>query len=142
MADPASLQATLMPNRTPRLGRPGSPEAKGSRAGEAAPTVATTAAEDEAFGPVQLERLKVEVAEATLTPHVGTYTSELGKISIDVREGRLHLKMPWDTDWVPMEAMSEVSFFRKAYDLVLNFNEGGVEVAMGVYKVQAKRAGG
>jgi flagellar protein FlaG len=63
MADPASLQATLMPNRAPRLGQPGAAEAKSARAGAPAPTAASDAARDGALGPVQLERLKVEVAE-------------------------------------------------------------------------------
>jgi flagellar protein FlaG len=62
MADPASLQATLMPNRAPRLGQPGAAEAKSSRAGAPQP-VALDAASSGALGPVQLERLKVEVAE-------------------------------------------------------------------------------
>ena len=62
MADPASLQATLMPNRTPRLGQPGAAEAKSSRVASPQP-VALDAASSGALGPVQLERLKVEVAE-------------------------------------------------------------------------------
>jgi len=62
MADPASLQATLMPNRAPRLGQPGAAEAKSARAGAPQP-VALDAASSGALGPVQLERLKVEVAE-------------------------------------------------------------------------------
>ena len=37
MADPASLQATLMPNRAPRLGQPGAAEAKSARAGAPQP---------------------------------------------------------------------------------------------------------
>jgi uncharacterized FlaG/YvyC family protein len=63
MADPASLQATLMPNRSPRLGQPGAAASKGARAGEASPVSVSEAAVDEALKPVQLERLKVEVAE-------------------------------------------------------------------------------
>ena len=62
MADPASLQATLMPNRAPRLGQPGAAEAKSSRVGAPRP-VALDASSSGALGPVQLERLKVEVAE-------------------------------------------------------------------------------
>ena len=61
MADPASLQATLMPSRAPRLGQPGAAEA---RPRVAAPQpVALDAASSGALGPVQLERLKTEVAE-------------------------------------------------------------------------------
>jgi flagellar protein FlaG len=63
MADPASLQATLMPNRAPRLGQPGAAEAKSARAGAPPPVAASEAAKSGALGPVQLERLKVEVAE-------------------------------------------------------------------------------
>jgi uncharacterized FlaG/YvyC family protein len=63
MADPASLQATLMPSRAPRLGQPGAVEAKSQRAEAPAPVVASDTAKDGALGPVQLERLKVEVAE-------------------------------------------------------------------------------
>ena len=62
MADPASLQATLMPNRAPRLGQPGAAEAKGARVGPSQP-VALDASKSGALGPVQLERLKVEIAE-------------------------------------------------------------------------------
>jgi flagellar protein FlaG len=62
MADPASLQATLMPNRAPRLGQPGAAEAKIARVGAPRP-VALDASSSGALGPVQLERLKVEVAE-------------------------------------------------------------------------------
>ncbi len=62
MADPASLQATLMPNRAPRLGQPGAAEAKGARVGSSQP-VALDASKSGALGPVQLERLKVEIAE-------------------------------------------------------------------------------
>jgi len=63
MADPASLQSTLIPPRTPRLGSAGAFGSKSARVGEPAPTVASAAEGDEVFGPVQLERLKVEVAE-------------------------------------------------------------------------------
>jgi flagellar protein FlaG len=51
-----------MPNRAPRLGQPGAAEAKSARAGAPKP-VALDAASSGALGPVQLERLKVEVAE-------------------------------------------------------------------------------
>jgi uncharacterized FlaG/YvyC family protein len=63
MADPASLQATLMPSRAPRLGQPGAVGAKSQRAEAPVPVVASDTAKDGALGPVQLERLKVEVAE-------------------------------------------------------------------------------
>ena len=67
MADPASLQATLMPSRAPRLGQPGAAEAKSARVAAPQP-VALEAASSGALGPVQLERLKVEVAEVQAQP--------------------------------------------------------------------------
>jgi len=52
-----------MPTRTPRLGQPGAADSKGARAGEAPTVSVSEAATEEALKPVQLERLKVEVAE-------------------------------------------------------------------------------